>query len=337
MSRNNIIRTEALVAGGGTITIESESGVTLLRLTGTSITLVGSYNIVTSGTFSDGDLITTFYNGTLDFDGNTFTIFGKAVPEYLESSNFIAYSYFNGSSFDTYIVVDPSLSGVVDGDSIVTNTINGASILAATILQAKMENLDEGSVLIGNVSGVPTPLDAKLTGRILIGNATTLRSLLMSGDLTMDLDGVTTIGNNVITPEMLSFGIGGELRAIEVTLTDTQIKALFTSPITILTNGSVGTGKIAEVLRVVLVYNFDTAAYVYSGDLRVQYNSGATILDVAQADVQATADKNWVVPSVQYDLFAGSGIQVQALVADPTGGNANSTLKVRIFYTITDE
>lgn len=61
--------------------------------------------------------------------------------------------------------------------------------------------LAQGSVLIGNASGVATALDGKGDAKVLVGNGTTMTSVALSQDLTITNAGVVTIAkiNNLAT------------------------------------------------------------------------------------------------------------------------------------------
>ena len=61
------------------------------------------------------------------------------------------------------------------------------------------EALAQGSVYIGNSSGVTSELDISGDTKILVGNGTTATSVAMSGDTTIDNAGVVTIGGGKVT------------------------------------------------------------------------------------------------------------------------------------------
>jgi hypothetical protein len=63
--------------------------------------------------------------------------------------------------------------------------------------------LATGSILVG-AAGVGSALDAKTTGRLLIGNGTTLASIAMQGDATIIADGTLTIANDAVTEAKLA-------------------------------------------------------------------------------------------------------------------------------------
>ena len=65
------------------------------------------------------------------------------------------------------------------------------------------EALAEGSIYIGNSSGITSELSVKTDGGILIGNGTTAAVKTLSGDVTLTKDGVTSIGaKKVVTAKI---------------------------------------------------------------------------------------------------------------------------------------
>lgn len=68
------------------------------------------------------------------------------------------------------------------------------------------EALAEGSIYIGNSSGITSELSVKTDGGILIGNGTTAEIKILSGDVTVDKNGVTSIGSNKIVTEKINNG-----------------------------------------------------------------------------------------------------------------------------------
>ncbi len=71
--------------------------------------------------------------------------------------------------------------------------------------------LAEGSILVGNSSGVATALSAKTDTRILVGNGTTITSVAMSGDATM-----TNAGAVTVTKSSGVFGAGGKITLYKI-------------------------------------------------------------------------------------------------------------------------
>ncbi len=61
------------------------------------------------------------------------------------------------------------------------------------------EALAQGSIYIGNSSGITSELSVKTSGGILIGNGTTAAVKTLSGDVTMTNAGLTSIGAKKVT------------------------------------------------------------------------------------------------------------------------------------------
>lgn len=64
-----------------------------------------------------------------------------------------------------------------------------------------------GSILVSDGANSLTALDAKTSGRILVGNGTTLVSVAMSGDATLAASGALTIAAGAVDEAMLSFTV----------------------------------------------------------------------------------------------------------------------------------
>lgn len=64
--------------------------------------------------------------------------------------------------------------------------------------------LAEGNVFVGNSGGAAAALSAKSSGRILVGNGTTVTSVAVSGDVTLASTGAVTIGAGKVTNAMVA-------------------------------------------------------------------------------------------------------------------------------------
>lgn len=68
----------------------------------------------------------------------------------------------------------------------------------------KLANIPQGSVKVGGANDAPTDLDASGDGTILIGDGTDLKSVAVTGDVTITNAGVTAIGAGKVTSAMLA-------------------------------------------------------------------------------------------------------------------------------------
>lgn len=106
--------------------------------------------------------------------------------------------------------LDAKTSGQIlvgDGTDVVSVAVGGDATLAAdgtltiandAITNDKLANITRGSVKVGGASDAPTDLDAKTSGNILVGDGTDVKSVAVSGDVSLAADGSVTISNNVV-------------------------------------------------------------------------------------------------------------------------------------------
>jgi len=113
-----------------------------------------------------------------------------------------------GTLADGYIIVGNG-SGVaadvaMSGDATIVNT-GAVTIANEAVTVAKMADLARGSIISGQTaSNRPTALDAKGSGKILVGDGTDLVSVTVSGDATLASSGALTIAAGAVEQSMLS-------------------------------------------------------------------------------------------------------------------------------------
>jgi hypothetical protein len=79
--------------------------------------------------------------------------------------------------------------------------VGTADITDDAVTNAKLANITRGSVKVGGTADAPTDLDAKTSGQILVGDGTDVKSVAVSGDVTLSAAGAVTIAkiNNLAT------------------------------------------------------------------------------------------------------------------------------------------
>ena len=85
------------------------------------------------------------------------------------------------------------------------------------------EALAQGSIYIGNSSGITSELSVKTDGGILIGNGTTAAVKTLSGDVTMTNAGAVTIGAKKVTTAKINDKAVTETQLGEGAVTTTKI------------------------------------------------------------------------------------------------------------------
>ncbi len=169
-----------------------------------------------------------------------------------------------------------AIENAVSGDVTISNvgvTAIGAKKVANTMIAAAA-----GTVLVGTkTSGDVTKLDCSTAGALAIGQGAgeTVAAHALSGDVTMNKDGVTAIGANKVDYSKVALANGKVLigdssgHAIEevlsniatyvtvkVSLTNAQVKALATTAIQVV--AAPGANKVAEVVTALLRLNAGT-------------------------------------------------------------------------------
>lgn len=125
----------------------------------------------------------------------------------------------------------------------------------------------------------------------------------------------------------------------EVALTSTEIKALYTTPKTLV--AAPGAGKVLEFLSAVLILDYGTAAYATNGDLTVKQTNGSGVAlsnTVLLANLlAATADKIVALePAGAADtgeaLTANAAIVLACGTGNPATGDG--VMRVKVAYRV---
>jgi len=158
-------------------------------ITGTT-TLVGTLTITPAGTPTEGQIVRIHYDAIVGGGGaHNINVFGTDLPSgRIKGDKFTIECVYTGSAWIRNV-----------GDI----TLDDASILTATIADnnvtnAKLADIARGSVKVGGTSNAPTDLDAKTSGRILVGDGTDIASVAVSGDATLASTGALTLAAGAV-------------------------------------------------------------------------------------------------------------------------------------------
>jgi hypothetical protein len=169
------------------------TGVTLtgdVTVSSSGVSTIGANKIVSSMILDDSVTLSKLQNITT----GSIIIGGTSnAPELLDikaSGKFIIGNGTTGRS------VAMSGDSTIDSNGVVTISNTSVSL-------AKLQNINTGSIIVGGSSNIPTLLDAKSTGNILIGDGTTLKSVALSGDASINSSGALTISNSSIDTGMI--------------------------------------------------------------------------------------------------------------------------------------
>jgi len=128
-----------------------------------------------------------------DFDGTTTDI---TIKEGAVTAAKIADGTIMSNDMKGTPATDPS-SGSNTGTYVLTSTFDGGfswtDITSGVPTDAANIALATGNILVGGNDGKASSLDAKTDGQILVGNGTTVSSVALGGDATIDNTGALTI------------------------------------------------------------------------------------------------------------------------------------------------
>jgi hypothetical protein len=102
----------------------------------------------------------------------------------------------------------------VNAALIATDAVETAKIKNDAVTLDKLADLARGSIIVGGASDAPTALNAKASAQILIGDGTDLKSVAVSGDVTIASTGAVTIGAKKVTTAMLADNASANCKAI---------------------------------------------------------------------------------------------------------------------------
>ncbi len=94
----------------------------------------------------------------------------------------------------------------ISGDTlqVKAGSVDTTQLTDDAVTNDKLANIIQGSVKVGGANDAPTDLDASGDGMILIGDGTDLKSVAVTGDVTITNAGVTAIGAGKVTSAMLA-------------------------------------------------------------------------------------------------------------------------------------
>ena len=192
-----------LTAGGGTHSINLAGSSDLVYLYGTAV-MTSNWTVNSTGTAYEGMLVNIRYEATMDFNGNTMTIFGLSIPATYQAKSFTVQAYYNGSSWDSWFAPSFTETAVLNTAQIVDGAVTSVKIANANVSLDNFVDLTRGWIMVGNATNRPSFYDASTSGQILIGDGNDLLSVAISGDATLSAAGVLTLGNDVVDNNKLA-------------------------------------------------------------------------------------------------------------------------------------
>lgn len=207
------------------------------------------------------------------------------------------------------------------------------SIADDAVTLDKLVNITRGSILVGGADDAPTELAGKASGKILVGDGTDLKSVAVSGDVTLAANGAVTIGAKKVLSTMLADAV---IHVDKVSiakadiLTETTIKTLVAAP---------ATGYYLDFISATLTFKYSTAQYTDGGNISIGFVGGSALTGVASAANSFGKGSDTILQFVPLSTAANTLVKETALglltagtFTDP--GTAAGTAEVTIAYRI---
>ncbi len=230
---------------------------------------------------------------------------------------------FNGTaniSFDTQIGAGKVGSAEIAADAVVT-----AKIADDQVTNAKLANITRGSVKVGGTSGAPTDLDAKGSGKILVGDGTDIASVAVSGDVTLASNGAVTIANAAVQKAMLNDDVITGQTALSGNAASNDYMLIYDTSaggMKKIAASNVGANQLSELDDV----NTSTAT---SGNMMIadgtDWESVGMSGDITMTSAGVTTIGNDKVAAAELGVTAGTATASKALVVDASKNIAGIT------------
>lgn len=333
MPKTRIVDTYTISSSGGAKIYDLAEEVDLYHIkTAGTTTLTGDMEFLTTGTAYEGMEFDILYTGGLVTNINSginLIFFGTYLTDEEAYTKLrIRAIYVNGTwsvgLFPYSIYSQPSLWG----SQIKDGTMGANAFLNGKFPIAKLAALiGEGYMLLGGVDGAISQIDAKGSGKLLIGNGTSVASKSVTGVISIDEDGVTQLTNDSVTSDKVENG------AISTSKLDTWLKYEMMSVDVSFETGEQGTNKIKMPYggTLVEIYGIVTheIAHNNSGTVTPKNNAGTTMtggtLTFAALDAINTAYTT--TPSANNTFVAGDILTFLTAKAD-AGGKVKLSLKI---------
>lgn len=298
------------------------------------VTVMGSY--ATTGTYTSDNLFTRTFNGNYTAIGVS-NIFNAGLQVFcpdatgavtMKESYPLAFrsTYWNGSA------------SVYKNDYI--NTI-ATNVSGATKMVFNVGGVDRlfvhstGSVVAGNPSLTTTAVDGFVYIPTSDGKPTGVPTS-QTGYAPIQINATDGELNYHTNSKWVSVA---PIQTADLTLSSAQIKALYATPITVIT--SPGAGKYIEIVSVTSQYTYATAPYATNTTMALQA-VGASADIITDSDIIAgTVSKNvaWkgvpVISAGDTQLMSNAAIEVTMLNGEAVTGAG--TVKLKVLYRIISE
>ena len=229
---------------------------------------------------------------------DTGQIAADAVDGTKIADNAIDSEHYTDGSIDTAHIAALQITPAL----IAADAVETAKILDANVTNAKMYATLRGYVKVGGASDLLTDLNAKTSAYILVGDGTDLKSVAVSGNVTMSNAGVTALAADCVdSAEIADDAVDSE--HIAAGAVDNEHLAITTTP----------------MAKAIVAAHAAAIPVTGNGDLAL------TVADASETNTLAVPTFAGQEISISVDTLAGSGTRV-ITVASAINATGNDTI-----------
>ena len=272
------------LAGTFPFVVNLSSPVQSYKITGDK-TITTNMAITTTGTPKEGMVVSFDYKpGTVTANEANYksgacslAILGATIPYAFISKSLKIWCEYINSAWEVYMLPSFKTLPMIPAEAIATTVWDDTTIeydgttnkvrvkdggishakMAADAIEAenikngevtlpKLADITRGSIVVGGASNAPALLDAKTSAQVLIGDGTDVKSVAVSGDVTISALGAVAIGARKILAAMVGLGaIINEHIGANAAIAFTKMAALTASKIPVLnSSGFIEAGSV---------------------------------------------------------------------------------------------
>ena len=319
--------TLSYTAGSLSGTLDStDIKVYIYRLIGT-VTLSGASSISYSGAGSPvkNEAYLFHYEASVTPSGNTFSIFGQAVPSDMLSSKFVAECIYDGSAWKVKLLPSFDGLGIIGADRLAASSVTTAKIADDAITLAKVDAPGKGKIIYGDGLGDPKYLTIQ-DAEFIIGDTTLgATSQTISGDATVTKTGALTIANSAVTTAKIA-----DDAVTAAKLDDDSNRTQVVIPTSFESAGEIGVleYKICFPCTIEAIHGTVTKTFVSTGTHIFKDDTG-TVLTGSQIDMSNALTLGNIVsttPTANNTFVAGDVIKIETSVSGAVGGRSTIVL-----------
>lgn len=329
----------SIPAAGATKSYDVAAKVDIYKInaTGGAVALLANMIFNATGTPTTGQQFNFIYGGGVTIGAFNVSFFGVNLTAAQALYELDIRAYYDGAAWNVRISPDNQAGNTdINGADLVALSVPTAALAANSVTLAKMSPLAaRGSIISTGVAGALQELPAATSGRILIGDGTDIKSVAVSGDITISAAGVTAIGAGKVTAAMLGFTFP-TVYQINQQIQTGSVLTLNATPITLV--AAPGAGFYIEVISASAYITYNSVTYATNTTLQL-ICTGADIAQLQNTSLllstltKGTKFTDVTPPAAgQTQLIDNAALQLKVSAGNPTLGN--SLISVKVNYRV---